>query len=148
VKIADVLAPVRLLFLDSSPVIYYVEHNPTYAARVDDIFQRIDNGTLRGAASAVTLAECLVHPFRSSDPKRVTAFCDVVLNASSTTFVALDANVAQHAAELRARYAFTLTDAFQIAAALAIGCDAFLSNDVSLKKVTEIPVLVLDELTL
>jgi hypothetical protein len=38
------------------------------------------------------------------------------------------------------------TDAFPIAAALAAGCDAFLTNDAALKRVSELRVLVLEEL--
>lgn len=53
---------------------------------------------------------------------------------------------AERAAELRAHYNLTLTDAFQIAAALTAGCDAFPTNDAALKRVTELTVLVLDEL--
>lgn len=37
-------------------------------------------------------------------------------------------------------------DALQIAAALVAGCEAFLTNDAGLKRVTELRVLVLDEL--
>jgi predicted nucleic acid-binding protein len=50
------------------------------------------------------------------------------------------------AAELRARYNLTLTDAFQVACALDAGCEAFLTNDFGLKRVTEIQVIVLDAL--
>jgi hypothetical protein len=34
----------------------------------------------------------------------------------------------------------------KVAAALAAGCNAFLTNDLGLKRVTELPILVLDEL--
>jgi len=40
------------------------------------------------------------------------------------------------------------TDAFQIAVALAAGCDAFLTSDNTLKRVSELTILVLDELEL
>ncbi len=41
----------------------------------------------------------------------------------------------------------TLTpDALQIAAALHRGCQAFLTNDITLKRVTNVQVLILDEL--
>jgi predicted nucleic acid-binding protein len=42
----------------------------------------------------------------------------------------------------------TLTDALQVAAALNAGCGTFLTNDVTLKRVTELRVLLLDELEL
>lgn len=36
----------------------------------------------------------------------------------------------------------------QIACALEAGCDAFCSNDIQLKRITEIPMLILTELTI
>lgn len=39
-------------------------------------------------------------------------------------------------------------DALQIAAAVESGCEAFLTNDLTIKRVQEISVLVLDELEL
>jgi predicted nucleic acid-binding protein len=52
----------------------------------------------------------------------------------------------RRAAELRARYNLSLTDAFQIAVALQSGCDAFLTNDMTLKRVSELSVVVLEEM--
>jgi predicted nucleic acid-binding protein len=39
-------------------------------------------------------------------------------------------------------------DALQIATALEAGCEAFLSNDAGLRRVTELRVLILDDLEL
>jgi predicted nucleic acid-binding protein len=75
----------------------------------------------------------------------VRQFRDVIMAGVHTHYVGVDA-VAESAAELRARYNLSLTDALQMAAALAAGCDAFLTNDTALKRVTELRVLVLDDL--
>lgn len=56
--------------------------------------------------------------------------------------------LAEQAADLRARYNLRTPDAVQIATAIDTGCDAFLTNDIALKRVTEICVIVLSELTL
>jgi predicted nucleic acid-binding protein len=40
----------------------------------------------------------------------------------------------------------SLPDALQISVALSAGCDAFLTNDVKLKRLTELRVLAIDEL--
>lgn len=53
----------------------------------------------------------------------------------------------RQAAELRARYNNTSPDALQIAAALVGVCGASLTNDATPKRVTEINVVVLDEVT-
>ncbi|MFB2977929.1 type II toxin-antitoxin system VapC family toxin [Microseira sp. BLCC-F43] len=54
--------------------------------------------------------------------------------------------LAIQAEQIRSRYNLQLPDAFQIAIALAANCEAFLTNDVILRRVTELRVLVLDEL--
>ncbi|GAA6621029.1 type II toxin-antitoxin system VapC family toxin [Scytonema sp. NUACC26] len=58
------LQDVKRLFLDSAPVIYAIEENLQYLPIVREIFERIENGLLIGVTSPVTLAECLVRPYR------------------------------------------------------------------------------------
>jgi predicted nucleic acid-binding protein len=146
VTVAEALQGVTRLFLDTGPVIYYVERNPAYTALVDDIFDRIDRGTLSAATSPVTLAECLVMPIRQGLSQAEQDFIDLIVSGVNVSFVALDDAIARRAAQLRAGYNLTLADAFQVGAALAAGCDALLTNDLLLKRVQELPVLVLDEL--
>lgn len=143
---AEALQGVRRVFLDTAPVIYYVERNQAYTARVDQVFDRLDAGTLLGSTSPVTLAECLIAPVRLGALQVQRNFRDLIVGGPGVIFVALDSATAQRAAELRARYNLTLTDAFQIAAALAGDCDAFLTNDADLKRVQEIRILVVGEL--
>jgi predicted nucleic acid-binding protein len=148
VKINVALQGVTRLFLDTAPVIYYVERNPAYAALVDDIFDRIDAGTLHAVTSPVTLAECLVVPLRQGLRQAQQDFTDLVVSGANVTFSNLDAAAAQQAADLRARYNLGLLDALQFATALGSGCNAFLTNDRMLRRVRELPVLVLDDLEL
>jgi predicted nucleic acid-binding protein len=56
--------------------------------------------------------------------------------------------VAERAADLRARYNVRTPDAIQLATALEAGCDAFLTNDLALRRVAELRVLVLGTLAL
>ena len=145
-KVADALRAVTRLFLDTAPVIYFVERNPAYAARVDEVFDRIDAGTLTAVTSPITLAECLIVPVRQGLAQIQQDFTDLIVSGANVTFVNSDASISRHAAELRVRYNLTLTDAFQIATSLVAGCHAFLTNDLTLKRVQDIPVLVVDEL--
>jgi len=54
--------------------------------------------------------------------------------------------IADRAASLRARYRLRTPDAIQIATALQTRVDAFLTNDRDLRRVEEVPVLLIDEL--
>ena len=144
-RIADALTGINRLFLDTAPVIYHVEGNPAYQATTDLIFQRIQAGEIRAVTSSVTLAECLVHPLRRGDEALAEQFRRVITAGRHTNYVGIDA-AAERAAELRARHNLTLTDAFQVAAALMAGCDGFLTNDAGIRRAHELRVLVLDDL--
>lgn len=147
-KISVALQRVSFLFLDTAPIIYLVEKNPSYLDRVKDIFQRVDGGQLKVATSPVSLAECLVHPYRLGLTQLSQDFIDVVVNGVGTTFLSLEQQAGEEAARLRAKYNLKLPDSLQLAAAITAGCNAFLTNDSQLKRVTEIQVLVLDDLSL
>jgi predicted nucleic acid-binding protein len=129
-----VLSAATRLFLDTAPVIYFVEANPQYVAAVDTVFRRLDTGTLEAVVSPVTLAECLVHPIRNNDQRLIRDFTYLLTSGPTTRFVSIDAAIAQRAAELRVRDKLTLTDAFQLAVAEASACSVFLTNDADLKR--------------
>lgn len=139
------LRGVQRIFLDTSPVIYYVEKNPTYLAKVKPVFSRIDAGSLSAVTSPITLSECLVHPYRLQHVDCIVRFRNLIVNGSHVNFVLIDDTIADRAADLRAQHHLTLPDALQLATALRAGCDAFLTNDPVLRRVTSIDVVVLDE---
>jgi len=124
-----------------------VVENEKYLPLTRPIFDQIDNGSLIAVTSPITLAECLVHPTRLNQAQLCQDFIDVIVNAENTIFIPLEQAIAQRAAQLRAEYNLTLTDAFQIATALITNCKAFLTNDSLLKRVVELKIIVLDELT-
>lgn len=144
-KLAEQLDSIRQVFLDTAPVIYFIEKNPDFSEKVRSVFSRLDEGKLIAVVSPITLAECLVLPYKIPDPDIAQIFSDLLVNSESVLFYPIDEVAANKAADLRARYNITLTDAFQLAVAIQAECDAFLTNDIDLKRVTEIPIIVLSE---
>jgi len=146
-NVTQALSNINRLFLDTAPVIYYVEKNPQYLPQTDAIFNLLDQGAFTAVTSPITLAECLVYPYRQGNVRVQQDFTELIVHGYSTLCIGIDEKVGVKAAQLRASYNLVLPDALQIACALAAGCDAFLSNDIALKRVSEMPVLILDELT-
>ena len=145
-QLLNTLHGVRLVFLDTAPVIYYVEGNPQYTNFVRDVFLRIESGETYAVTSPVTLAECIVHPIKHNRPDLVQRYTNVILRGRNTQFVDTNSAIAESTAQIRAGYSLALADAMQIATALVAGCDGFLTNDIRLKRVSEIRVIVIDEL--
>jgi len=143
---SDGLNGIRRLFLDSAPVIYFVEKHPIYYSLLEPIFSRLEAGELVAVTSPVTLAECLVLPMKLGNLRVKEAFSQILAGDHSCVFVPLGKETARIAADIRSRYKVTLTDAFQIAAALEGNCDAFLTNDKDLARVTDLTVLIVANL--
>lgn len=148
IKLDDALSGIRLLGLDTAPIIYFVEAHPHYDARVTAVFQRISDGVLQANPSVITLSEVLVQPLLQGQALLVQQYRDLLLHSANFQMLPIDATLAEQAADLRARYRLRTPDALQVATAVAAGCQAFLTNDIALRRVTELRVLVLDELEL
>jgi predicted nucleic acid-binding protein len=56
--------------------------------------------------------------------------------------------VAERAAHLRAKYNIKAPDALQVASAIEAGCEAFLTHDFGLRRITDIKVVIVGELEL
>jgi predicted nucleic acid-binding protein len=145
-KIDDALAGVTKLGIDTSPFIYFVERYPVYVDRVREIFRRIDAGAVAGYTSMLTVTEVLTQPKREGKHQVEADYRAMLYQSRHLDLLLIDATVAERAADLRAAYRLRTPDALQVAAALAAGCEAFLTNDAALQRVTELRVLVLDDL--
>lgn len=145
IRIEDAFANTDVVFIDTAPVIYHVEAHPLYSSATDWVFGRISAGDLQAVTSSITLAECLVHPYRSGDESLADQFRRVITRAAHTRFMGVDP-VAERAARIRAQDGFSLTDSLQLAAAEAAGCDGFLTNDRTLSRFRGLRIILISEL--
>lgn len=146
-KISQALGEISLLGIETAPFIYFVEENATYIQRMDAIFNHVNAG-IQVITSVVTLAEVLVMPISEGQAAYERAYREMLLNTRQITSLPVSSRMAEQAARLRAKYRLRTPDALQIATAIEAGCDAFLTNDTSFRRVSEMRVLVLDDLTL
>lgn len=145
-NIIDVFRGIKFIAFDTSPFIYYTEQHPLYIERMDAIFDHIYANDILIAVSMITLAEVLVKPLKVGDTVVADKYRLLLSSTGNIHLVSVNRAIAERAAILRAGYNLKMPDALQIATAIEAGCDAFLTNDVGVKRVTEIPILVLDEL--
>jgi len=148
VKISQVLVNVQRLYVETSPFIYYVENHPVYADKMQQIFEDVNTGRIECITSVITLAETLTKPLQTGDKSVEQAYRTLLQQTQHITLIPITAVIAERTADLRARYSLKAPDALHLAAALNTNCDAFLTNDLRLRRVSEIQVLVLNELEL
>lgn len=144
-SLADRLRGVARVFLDTAPFIYFAELNPNFIHEVDALFTRLEDGSLAGVTSPITLAEALVIPLRRSNQSAALRVRRAVTAGKGIEFVGLNDTIAASAADIRARHGFHLLDSVQLATAIASQCEAFVTNDFQLRRMTEIQVVTVSE---
>src|SRR5947208_12822817 len=103
-KLHDALSGVTALGIDTPPFIYFIERHPSYLALVREVIRRIDAGAPVGYSSVITLTEVLTQPRRTGNVAIETEYRTVLLRSRNFTLLPITAAVAEHAADLRARY--------------------------------------------
>jgi len=147
-KLDDAFQNMNFIGLDTSPFIYFVERNPLYVDVMREVFKRLTDGDFQAHSSVITLTEVLVQPLRQNNQNLADKYRDLLYNGTGFKLFPLNSSIAETAARLRAQYNLRIPDALQIATALENGCDAFLCNDNGLKRISELKILILDELEL
>ncbi len=142
-ELADAIADFKTVGLDSNIFIYAYQEHPQFLSLVRSLFERLDTDPeFRAVTSIITLIEVTSHPIRLNRQDLVKTYTTALLNSASVTTYPLNTPIAQKAAELRAKFNLRTPDAIQIATAIVAKAEAFITNDERLKKVAEIPVLI------
>jgi predicted nucleic acid-binding protein len=136
----------QVVGLDTAPLIYFIEENPTYLATVRPFFEAMDRGEFSVITSMVTLLEVLVHPFRAGDADLAQQYRDILLHADRLTTIGLSQNIAEEAARLRATYNLRTPDAIQLATTIHAHTSHFFTNEDRYPPVPGLRILVLDTL--
>ena len=134
-----------LIGLDTNLLIYFVQAHPRYGPWCRTLFDRIQRREIAAVTSVVSLLEVLVEPYRREDQKLAENYYALLPGYPGFKWLPVTLEVADRAAQMRARYRLSTPDAIQLATALAAGATGFIGNDKGLKKVQEIECLALDE---
>jgi len=145
-KLAAFLGHHQTYAADTMLFIYHFEDHKRYAPITERLLEAWENGTHRGITSSITLLEVLVKPKRDDNLDAVRDYRDLLLTFPNLQLIPVNVECAETASDLRARYGIKTPDAIQIAAGILGGATAFLTNDDQLKHVTEIEVVLLEEL--
>lgn len=144
-SIVAALGSARRIGIDTPIFIYYIEQSSSRASAATALLRAVEDGRFEGITSIVTLLEVMIRPLRLERPEIADTYEALLGNIPNLVIVSLDARVARIGAELRATYGLRTPDALQIAAALAHGAEAFITNDRRLRCVGEIRVMVLED---
>ena len=135
----------KKVFLDTAPLIYYIEENAQYSIILNKLFLENNKGVFLFQTSVITLLEVLVFPMRMNEIHLVEQYQNILCNSATINIYDITIEISKTAAVYRAKYGLKTPDSIQIATAVNTSADYFFTNDMRLKAVKEIEILVLDE---
>lgn len=142
----DELSRLDTIFLDTAPIIYYIEAHPLFGHLSKNVIDRLQRDTLKGFTSVITPTEVLVKPVELGKDELIDKFLDFLKNGKNLSLIEISVKIGEAAGRLRGKYpSIKALDALQLSVAIDIGTDAFLTNDKKLEKVSEIKVIVLKD---
>lgn len=134
----------KRIFLDTSPIVYYLEKNEPYYLNMKKFWKEYD--VCDYVTSAVTVTEYLTYPYQQNNLKLINAFY-AFIDGMDIEIKNIDKTIAEKAAQIRAEYkSFKTMDVLQLATACLSGCDLFLTNDKQLKQFKGIKCMIVDEI--
>ncbi len=137
----------QIVGLDTAPLIYFIEQNPTYLQMMRLFFRALNRNEFQVVTSVVTLLEVLVYPLRCGDIALAQQYREILFDdEESLRTLQFSPDIAEVAAQLRAVYNLHSLDAIQMATAVYRGASFFLTNDSRLPSLPGLTVLVLDRL--
>jgi predicted nucleic acid-binding protein len=131
----------KTIFLDTAPIIYYIEDHPKFRIKLNELFELNATGKIHFQSSVLSLLEVLILPIRKKRFDIAELYQQILSNSDNFELFEITPEIAIKSAELRARYNLKTPDAIQIATAIIKKADHFLTNDNELKKITEINIL-------
>ena len=135
----------RRAALDSMVFIYHLAADDRYAPLVAPLFRMWESGGGSATASVLAVLEILVGPLRAGGSKEAAEVVRALSVFPNLAFLPVTLEIAERAAEIRARHAVRTPDAIHIATALVSGAEIFLTNDRDFERMDEIDVLVLED---
>ena len=145
-KFKDRLLKSRVIFLDTAPIIYYIEDVSDYSGLMSAVVDFVKLGKTKVLSSTLTVTEVLVAPMRKGKTDIVNKFMLFLKNSNNISLIPISLEIAELAGRIRSKYLFLRTaDAIQISAAIVSKANYFLTNDKDLKRVKEIKVIFLGD---
>lgn len=136
----------NIVFLDTSPFIYFFEKHPDYFPFMESFFDEVYQKGVQVITSIITFVEIATVPARLNNQSLVGKYREYFTHSENIGLFSVDLTIAEQTISLRTRYNLRTPDAIQLGTALACGADYIVTHDKQWRRFTDIPVLMVDEL--
>ncbi len=134
-----------IVYVDTQILIYSVEKHPTYWSLLRPMWLKSGTSDIQIISSELALLETLVAPLRNADSVLVAAY-ETLLLSTEMQLMPITRGILRQAAQLRAQTNLRTPDAIHAATAIAHGCSIFITNDYGFRRISSLPLVVLNDI--
>jgi predicted nucleic acid-binding protein len=120
--------------------------HPKYLPLTEQLVSWLAKSGNTAVTSTLSLTELLVPGYREGNQLRVDAFYSLATTYPNLNWCPVTMEVADVAAQFRAKHGMKTPDAIQAATAVVNGASAFVTNDMAFKRFKQLEVAILDDL--
>ena len=103
-KLREHLKKMSSVFIDTAPIIYYIEAHTDYGPLVSEFVKAFQSGRLIAYSSVITIVEILPKPIANGDAQLAKQFSDFLSSGQGITTLDITSSIAQTAGRLRGQY--------------------------------------------
>lgn len=127
--------------VDTNIFIYFLDRESPFYPKAEKLFQYVAKQKISIFTSVLTLTEVLS---LSAPPTMLINLENELALIPNLTIVDVNRTIAKEAASIRRNYRFRTPDAIQLATAVLVKANAFVTNDDRLKRFKRLPVVLLN----
>ncbi|MCB0633320.1 MAG: PIN domain-containing protein [Lewinella sp.] len=136
----------KLIYLDTAPLIYFIEAHSKYAIPLEPIFEANQKGEFTFITSTLTITEVASGPLKKGRKDLADLFVNTLLNAMHFQLIDFNADIAIEAASIRSELNLKTPDAIHLATAVIGGAEFFFTNDRDFSRNEKISVITVDQI--
>ncbi len=142
-RLRSTLQRYRTIALDTMVFVYQFEDHPRFADLTHAVLDALQHQETKAIASILVVGEILAGTKKTHAEEMTAYYRGLLRTLPNFTLFNADWLVMEQMSDLRATYGMPTPDAIHLGTALAYGAEAFVTNDMRLKHLAEIDVLVL-----
>ncbi len=123
--------------IDTNIFIYYFQEHYEFGSAAKKIFQRLEKGEAKATTSIITLIELLS---LKTTEENIEKLKNIYLRTPNLKTIDITQAIGIETARIRSKYGYRMADAIQLATALHLKVNVFITNDKRLQNFKEIEV--------
>jgi predicted nucleic acid-binding protein len=132
------------IHVDANVLIYSIERIASFWPVLEPLWQAVIAQQIPVCGSELLITECLVAPIKQNNSRLVATY-ESAFRSRQLKLLPVAQPILRQGAVLRAQYGLRTPDAIHAATAAANQCGLFLTNDTAFRRVTNLPVVILND---